>query len=155
MLLAHAVFGKHKRGVKKDYTSVWWSSERLIALGIRDRELRLQNPRLNDKKVADKICEADAVFDIFSNDSNPVRKRLPEAREMLAFWESCAAQRRRIEEIRPKIEREVAFLREAINDPRKKEFLRQRLKKSLSQDILLKVLREPGPLLFKGLLSDK
>jgi hypothetical protein len=153
MVLAHAVFGKHKRGVKKDYASVWWSPERLLALGMRDRELKLKNPKLKNSEVAARICKANNEFKIFRRDSNPVRKRLPYARQLLAFWEITGA-RRRLDRIRPRIEAEAGFIHEAVKDPRKRKFLEERLKKYLSDDRLLKVLRKPGPMLFDGLLSD-
>jgi hypothetical protein len=153
MVLAQAIFGEHKRGVKKDYASVWWSPARLLALGMRDRELRLKYPKLKNGDVAARICEADDEFKIFRRDSNPVRKRLPYARELLAAWESTGA-RKRMDKIRPRMEAEVGFIREAVKDPRKRKFLEERLKKNLSNEIFLKVLRKPGPLLFDGLLSD-
>ena len=44
-LLAHAVFGKHKRGVKRNNGTAWWSIEQMRNLGIGDREIRREKSR--------------------------------------------------------------------------------------------------------------
>jgi hypothetical protein len=154
-LLAQAVFGKHTRGVKKGDESEWWSFGRWISLGIRDRELRRQNPRLSNDKIAGKICETEEEFKVYRRDPNPVRKRLPEARQLLELWESSLGERRALEDMRPGIERATAIFREALKEPRKREFLQAGFKKLLSRGSLLEILGQPGPIVFGDLLSHK
>lgn len=76
-ILAETIFGSSARGRKKG--DKIWTSQRLLALASKYFELKSQNPKFNDTKIADLISQ-DGEFREYRNNPELIRQRLSKAR---------------------------------------------------------------------------
>jgi hypothetical protein len=77
-LLAEMVFGKAKRGRRKDSKS--WTGRKLIELALLDEDYCYD--KISDAKIAKLIFAEHKEF----HSAETIRRRLPEARTMLELW---------------------------------------------------------------------
>jgi hypothetical protein len=74
------VFGKGRAGQRRD--SKQWNGERLIELALIDERYRYEPGRISDAKIAKMIFAKHKEF----QSAETIRRRLPEARQMLELW---------------------------------------------------------------------
>jgi hypothetical protein len=86
LVLAEEVFGKRKRGRKPGNAA--WDADRFLQLAFfYFCEIKVEWPRLNDTKLAEKIAETDG-FKEYRNNPELIRQRLPKAKREYSQW--CA-----------------------------------------------------------------
>jgi hypothetical protein len=143
-LLAQAVFGKRKPGPQKGKASAW-SPRKMILLAMLAGDLRRQNPKWSNDKIATAICETDKTFKPYRNDPRAVRKQLPKAfQELEQFDRLWKAYQLKREGKKPEMEdlkAIKAMVHERLRDPATRERIYAEMSKALSQGELEQFVR--------------